>query len=175
MHHPKQRALRLCLCNMNNGHPNQAMRCFQVIIDAFFASVRRQNPGLECELVVVEPRNKGELPPRDCDLYLSSGGPGTPYEHDGEPWLDEMYSFYDWVVERRLQLGPGGPSLLGVCYTYELLVRHFRVGGVEPLTERKFGVMPVYTTKSGQAHPLTEPFGDRLFAFEHRNWEAIDV
>jgi GMP synthase-like glutamine amidotransferase len=167
--------LRVCLCDMNNGHPNQAMRCFRVIISAFFAAVRRANPGLECELAVVEPRNKHELPPRDCDLYISSGGPGTPYEHDGEVWLDEMYSFYDWVVERRLQLGPGGPSLLGVCYTYELLVRHFRVGGVEPLSDRKFGVMPVYTTADGQAHPLTQAFGDRLFAFEHRNWEAIDV
>src|SRR5262249_22967786 len=27
----------------------------------------------------------------------------------------------------------------------------------------------------GQAHPLLAPFGDRLFAFEHRNWEANDL
>ncbi len=28
---------------------------------------------------------------------------------------------------------------------------------------------------TGQQHPLLAPFGDRLFAFEHRNWEAIDL
>src|SRR5262249_42181217 len=27
----------------------------------------------------------------------------------------------------------------------------------------------------GQHPPLLAPFGDRLFAFEHRNWEAIDL
>ena len=41
--------------------------------------------------------------------------------------------------------------------------------------ERKFGIMPIYTTEEGQAHPLLSRFGDRLFAFEHRSWEAIEL
>ena len=44
-----------------------------------------------------------------------------------------------------------------------------------PRAERKFGVMPIYTTAEGQHHPLLSAFHDRLFAFEHRNWEAIDL
>ncbi len=35
--------------------------------------------------------------------------------------------------------------------------------------------MPIYTTSEGQEHPLLAPFADRLFAFEHRNWEAVDL
>ncbi len=30
-------------------------------------------------------------------------------------------------------------------------------------------------TPEGQRHPLLTAFGDRLFAFEHRNWEAVDL
>ena len=65
--------------------------------------------------------------------------------------------------------------MFGVCYTFELLVRHFEVATVAMRDSRKFGVMPIYTTALGQKHALLGSFGDRLFAFEHRNWEAIDL
>jgi hypothetical protein len=35
--------------------------------------------------------------------------------------------------------------------------------------------MPAYMTNEGQSHPLLSAFGDRLFAFEHRNWEAVNL
>ena len=175
MTYPNRRALRLCLVDMNNGHANQAMRCFAVLIERFFAQVQARNPELSCELLTVQPRNLGELPPTDCDLYLSSGGPGGPYDHDGEPWLDAYKAWLDSLVDGNLKHGPSAPSLFGVCYTFELLVRHFAVSGMEMRGTRKFGVMPVYMTNDGMSHPLTAPFGDRLFAFEHRNWEAIDL
>ena len=167
--------LRLCLVDMNNGHVNQAMRCFRVLVDSFFSMVKATNPELLTELVVVQPRNLKEMPPADCDLYLSSGGPDSPYDHDGEPWLSDLFGFYDGVVEANLKGKADAPSLFGVCYTFELLVRHFQVCAMVPRASRKFGVMPAYTTDVGFTHPLTAPFGDRLFSFEHRTWEAIDL
>ncbi len=171
MHYP---TLQLCLIDMNNGHANQAMRCFRLLLDDFASHVTRANPHLEVRLEIIEPRNRQELPPR-ADLYLSTGGPGSPYEHDGESWLGDMHRFYDKLVNDAIRLGPAAPSLFGVCYTFELLVRYFKVSAMTSRHERKFGVMPVYMTDEGQRHPLTHHFGDRLFAFEHRNWEAVDV
>jgi homoserine O-succinyltransferase/O-acetyltransferase len=168
------KTLRLCLVDMNNGHANQANRCFRILAESFFRAVRQQNPEVKTELVVVEPRNTRKLPPTNCDLYLSTGGPDSPYDHDGEPWLDELFGFYDQIVERNVRGDADAPSLFGVCYTFELLVRHFRVCAMVPRASRKFGVMPAYMTAAGEAHPLLEGFGDRLFAFEHRTWEAID-
>jgi 3-oxoacyl-[acyl-carrier-protein] synthase-3 len=160
---------------MNHGHPNQAMRCFRVLIDGFFAKVKAANPGLETTSITVQPRNLFELPPTDCDLYLSSGGPGSPFEHDGETWLTSYYGWLDSIVERNLREGSAAPGLLGVCYTFELLINHFKVARMVQRANRKFGVMPIYTTAEGLAHPLTAPFQDRLFAFENRSWEAVDL
>lgn len=160
---------------MNQGHPNQAIRCFRVILDEFFMRVRARNPKLEPSLIHVQPRNLHELPPDDCDIYLSTGGPGTPYEHDGEPWLKNLRHWYDRLVDRTIQKGPTSPALFGVCYTFELLIRHFAVSGMERRASTKFGVMPIYMTPKGIEHSLTHVFGDRLFSFEHRNWEAIDL
>ena len=87
------KTLRLCLVDMNNGHANQAMRCFRILVDSFCAAVRARNPDLRTEVVSVQPRNRKELPPPGFDLYLSSGGPDSPYDHDGEPWLDDLFRF----------------------------------------------------------------------------------
>ncbi len=160
---------------MNNGHPNQAMRCFQVLIDGFFAKVKATNPTLEASLVVVQPRNAHELPPDDCHLYLSSGGPGSPFEHDGEPWMAQYRAWLDRLVDRNVRDGERAPGLLGVCYTFEVLIEHFGVAKMVQRDSRKFGVMPVYMTDEGQRHPLMAPFGDRLFGFENRSWEAVDL
>jgi GMP synthase-like glutamine amidotransferase len=170
-----QSSLRLCLVDMNNGHPNQAMRCFRVLIDGFFAKVKAHNPGLDTRMIVVQPRNQHELPPDDCDLYLSSGGPGSPFEHDGEPWLDAYRAWLDSIAERNVRDETAAPGLLGVCYTFELLIVHYRLADMVQRSSRKFGVMPVYMTDDGLQHPLTAPFRDRLFAFENRSWEAVNL
>lgn len=160
---------------MNDGHENQAMRCFRLISSEFHRHVRKQNPDIELELVHVSPRDKDEMPPNDCDLYLSSGGPGSPFEGDGKAWCSGYSRFLDGVVEDTLSRGDNARSLFGVCYSFEMIVRHFKVATMALRATRKFGVMPIYTTREGREHPLLEVFGDRLFAFEHRNWEAIDL
>lgn len=170
-----QRPLRVCLVDMNNGHVNQAMRCLRGIVAKFFERVHRHNPGLHCELGEVSPRNTTDPVPDDYDLYLSSGGPGSPYDGDGMPWVDDYGRFVDNVVESSLVGGGTQRSLFAICYSFEMVVRHLQVAAIVPRVDRKFGVMPVYMTTEGQEHPLLAPFGDRLFAFEHRNWEAVDL
>src|SRR5262245_22680127 len=80
-----QRPLRLCIVDMNNAYLNQAMRCIRGIVSTFFESVQEHNPDLVCERIEVSPRDTNNPVPPDCDLYISSGGPGTPYDGDGEP------------------------------------------------------------------------------------------
>jgi homoserine O-succinyltransferase len=167
--------LRLCIVDMNNAHVNQAMRCLRGLVSTFFSRVQAANPDLPCELVEVSPRDTNNPIPRDCDLYLSSGGPGSPFDGDGMPWADDFGRFSDGVVESCIRGGAGQRAMFAICYSFEMVVRHFELAHIGPRAERKFGVMPVYTTTEGQDHPLLAPFGDRLFAFEHRNWEAIDL
>jgi GMP synthase-like glutamine amidotransferase len=170
-----RRRVRVCIVNMNNGHENQAMRCLRSIVSSFHAHTRIWNPTLELDLVEVSPRDKGEVAPNDCDLFLSTGGPGSPYEGVGEAWGTDYSRFLDDVVDDNVAHGEAARACFAVCYSYEMIVRHFKVATMAPRATRKFGVMPIYTTSEGREHPLLAPFGDRLFAFEHRNWEAIGL
>ena len=172
---PALAPLRVCLVDMNAGLPNQAMRCFRGLVGAFFERARAVNPSLPCELVEVSPRDTDGRLPRDADLYISSGGPGSPFDGDGTEWLADYARFYEGFAERAAA-GEGDPqAYFGVCFSFELLVHHFKIGALQKKAHRKFGIMPVYPTADGQKHPLYEPFGDRLFAFEHRNWEVVDI
>jgi hypothetical protein len=79
------------------------------------------------------------------------------------------------VVEERLARGEASRALFAVCHSFELAVLHYGVAQMTPRPERKFGVMPVYTTEAGGRAPLLASFGDRLFAWEHRSWQATGL
>jgi len=169
------RPLRLCIVDMNNAHVNQAMRCLRGLVSNFFEHVRAANPDLVCEKVEVSPRDTNDPVPRDCDLYVSSGGPGSPFDGDGQIWSEDYGEFCDGVMDAASAGGADQRALFAICYSFEMVVRHLKLAHIGPRAERKFGVMPIYTTTEGQRHPLLAAFGDRLFAFEHRNWEAIEL
>jgi GMP synthase-like glutamine amidotransferase len=169
------RAVRVGLIDMNNGVPNQGVRCFRSILDRFFDGVLDRNPGIEIVLDYVQPRNLGEVPSRDCDLYLSTGGPGSPFDGYEEPWCTAYRRFLDDLVDESIRRGEASRALLVVCHSFEIAVLHFGIAQMAPRASRKFGVMPVYPTELGTRSALFSCFGDRLFAWEHRSWQAVDL
>lgn len=173
---PYTAPLRLGLIDMNNGVANQAIRSFRSILGAFVEKAKMANPGLEASLVHVQPRNLGEPPPRDCDIYISSGGPDSPLDGLQEPWAAPYRSWLDALVDDRARRGDAAAQAFLVCYSFEIAVAHF---GVAQLTARprKFGIMPVYPLLNGETptSPTLRAFGDRLFVWEHRNWQAVEL
>lgn len=169
------RPLKLCLVDMNNGVANQATRCFRRLLDGFSNRLRAANPGIEITLKHVQPRNLGELPPDDVDIAVSSGGPGSPFDGYDDPWCAGYRSWMDHVVERNMAHPLNAPSVLVVCHSFEISVMHLGVARLQAREARKFGVMPQYPTPAGQDSYLFRGFGDRIFAFEHRNWEVVDI
>jgi homoserine O-succinyltransferase len=168
------RPLRLCLVDMNNGVPNEATRCFRVLLAGFVARARGANPGLEFSVVHVQPRNLGEAPPKDCDLALCTGGPGSPFDGYEAPWCTGFRRFLDAVVDAQAS-GRKSPSALVVCHSFEIAIQHFGFARMARRATRKFGIMPAYTTKEGARSDLLGTLGERFFVWEHRDWEAVEL
>ncbi len=167
--------LRLCLVDMNAGVKNEAVRCFRDIVGNFLAHARKANPALDATLAEVQPRNLGELPPEGCDLYLSTGGPGSPHDGYDEPWCTGYRRFLDGVVNETVAHAATARAALLVCHSFEIAIQHFAFAAMERRDKKKFGVMPVYMTEEGLRSPLLGPFGERLFVWEHRDWEAVGL
>jgi GMP synthase-like glutamine amidotransferase len=160
---------------MNNGVTNEATRCFKRLFDAFVTRVRDANPQLKVDFRHVQPRNLGEVPREDADLVLSSGGPGSPFDGYDEQWCTDYRKFLDHVVEKNLKSPLTAPSVFVVCHSYEITVNHFAVARMAKRESLKFGVFPAYVTAAGQQHSVFDGFGERLFTWEHRTYEAIDL
>jgi homoserine O-succinyltransferase len=168
--------LRLCLIDMNNGVANEATRCFRRIFETFQKQVLAANPGLPITFRHVQPRNLGELPTDDMDLVLSSGGPGAPTDGYEDPWCTGYRRFLDQVVDASIQDPARAPAAFVVCHSFEITVQHFAVATMARRETLKFGVFPAYVTREGQNSVLFRPFDDgRLFTWEHRRFEAIDL
>jgi GMP synthase-like glutamine amidotransferase len=160
---------------MNAGVKNEAIRCFHRILDGFRARVRRANPDVEVVTRHVQPRNLGEAAPDDSDLYLATGGPGSPFDGYDDPWCTKYKGFLDRLVEEALRGRDVPRAALVVCHSFEIAVAHTRVATMERRPTRKFGMMPVYPTPAGRRSPLLAAFGERFFAWEHREWQAVGL
>ena len=167
--------LRLSLVDMNNGVPNEAIRCFRRLFAGFTSRVRAANPGLAVELEHVQPRNLGELPSPDVDLLLSTGGPGSPHDGWDEPWCTGYRRRLDALLERAARRPEDGPAAFLVCHSFEIAVQHFGVATMAPREPLKFAIFPAYLTPEGRRTDFLRPFGDRLFVWEHRKWQAVDL
>lgn len=159
---------------MNGGVKNEAIRCLHATMAIFERQLRFANPDVPLALTVVSPRDKADAIPSGQDIYLSSGGPGSPFDAEGTPWGTQYRTFLDTVYEAHAKGREDAPALMPICYSFELIIMHFRVARLTRRAEKKFGVQPQYTTSAGRAHPLLAMFKDRIFAFEHRSWDALE-
>jgi len=167
--------LRLSLVDMNNGVPNEAVRCFRRLLDAFAARVRAANPRLPVLQEHVQPRNLGELPSQQADLILSSGGPGSPHDGWEEPWCTGYRVFLDSVLDRNAQHPDTAPAAFVVCHSFEIAIQHFRFAEMARRQELKFAIFPAYVTEEGARCDFLQPFGERLFVWEHRRYQAVGL
>ena len=66
--------MKVAIIDMNNGSPNQGMRGIIEILGKY-----QEEHGVAFSLEIFDLRQKNELPGLDHNLYISTGGPGSPY------------------------------------------------------------------------------------------------
>jgi hypothetical protein len=78
---------------MYAGAENQGMRCLREIVQQF-AEVNF----LDIQLDEFELRVQHQIPDTDYDVYISTGGPGSPLESEGSEW-ERLY--FEWTAFRK--------------------------------------------------------------------------
>ena len=71
-------AIRVAILDMYEGVENQGMRCLREILNQFSEMVGKELVRDEFNV-----RQINELPDLSYDIYLCSGGPGSPLESKG--------------------------------------------------------------------------------------------
>jgi GMP synthase-like glutamine amidotransferase len=159
----KDKKLKLALLDMNNGFPNQGMRCLRKIIAAY-ANV------LDYEEFDV--RQKNELPDLSFDMYISSGGPGNPLEDVG-PWLGRYKKLIDELWANNLKEYTSKKYAFFICHSFQLVSHHFKLGEITKRKSTSFGVYPIHKAAGGKKDLLLARLADQYFAVDSRDYQLI--
>ena len=157
-------SLRLAILDMYDSTPNQGMRCIQDI-------VKRFEHKLEWE--VFDVRGKADVPGLDFDIYISTGGPGSP--HDGDGHWDVL--FYEWmqsVWEWNLVPGNRKKQVFFICHSFQMAVKHFKLAKVIKRRSQSFGTFKCHMTDSGVSEPLFDGLPNPFYVADFRDFQCVE-
>ncbi len=165
----RSKQLRIAVIDLYNGEANEGMRCIRELVEK--CSGRWHNTSFDYE--VFDARAAKKVPGLEYDVYISSGGPGSPYEGVGKPW-EQLY--FNWLrsVWRHNQTNDGDRKhVFFICHSFQMMCRFFHLGDVRRRRSESFGIFPVHKTRAGKDEPLFSDLEDPFFAADFRKWQVV--
>src|SRR5437773_12136860 len=86
------RKLRVAILDLYEGQANQGMRCIREILNQF-----SEINHIDMVLDEFEIRLNQQIPDLSYDIYISSGGPGSPLESENSAWEKKYFSFLEKI------------------------------------------------------------------------------
>ncbi len=160
--------IKIAILDMYNNFPNEGMRCIRQLL-------QRAAAANQAEFIVdtFNVRASNEVPGLDYDIYISSGGPGSPLASD-EPWEPLYFAFVDALFAFN-KTSEHKKHLLLICHSFQLVSRHFGLGEVSKRKSTSFGVLPVHLTEAGQADPVFAALPEPFFAVDSRDYQLTGL
>lgn len=163
------RKIRVAVLDLYDGHPNQGMRGFADILNRFRDE---EEPGLQH--TVFDVRGKREIAEEnDFDLFISSGGPGSPLESIGSDWEKNYFDLMEAIGAHNTKNPDRKKHVLFVCHSFQLWCRHLQFGLVNQRRSTSFGILPVHMTAQGKQEQVFSGLEDPFFAVDSRDWQVI--
>ena len=161
--------VRVAILDMYDGVANQGMRCIREILNSF-ADINV----LELSWDEYDVRGKGEVPDLSYDLFISTGGPGSPLESEGTEWEN---TFFNWIGEVKKwnddPLNLQKKQVFFICHSFQLACRYFKIGNVCARKSTAFGVFPVHIIEGVKEEVVFEGLRDPFYAVDSRDYQVI--
>ncbi len=158
--------LKIAILDMYNDFPNEGMRCIRQLV----RQAQADSP-VALTYDVFNVRARQELPGLDYDIYLSSGGPGSPLPSD-EPWEAPYFALIDSLFAWNRTPARKKHVFL-ICHSFQLVSRHLGVGVVSKRKSTSFGIFPIHQTEAGQRDPLLRALAEPFFAVDSRDYQLV--
>src|ERR1043165_7341890 len=81
--------IRIAVLDLYNGAANEGMRCIREILNQY-----SDNNNLDIVWDEFDVRANNEIPDFSYDIFISSGGPGSPLDSKGSEWEN---SYFEWL------------------------------------------------------------------------------
>ena len=164
-----KKSIRIAILDLYEGFANQGMRCIREILNQFGES---NNINLSWD--EFEVRLEKQVPDLSYDIYISSGGPGSPLESEGSQW-EKVY--FNWLskIERwnESEAHVQKKQVFFICHSFQLICRHYKIANVVKRKSTSFGVFPMHLLPDGKNEPIFDELQDPFYAVDSRDYQVI--
>ncbi|HEY2722022.1 MAG TPA: GMP synthase [Chitinophagaceae bacterium] len=161
--------LKVAILDLYEGEPNQGMRCLRTILTEF-----GEDNNTDVSWKEFDVRLKNEVPDMSFDVFISSGGPGSPLESRYSDWEK---NYFGWLNEvERWNSNPGNQQkkfVFFICHSFQLSARYYNVGIITKRKSTAFGIFPIHKLADGFDEPVFAGLGDPFYAVDSRDYQVI--
>ena len=161
--------MKIAILDLNAGEPNEGMRCIRELVEKFKAEAPLTITSEEFDV-----RTKGEIADSSYDLYISSGGPGSPLASEGSEWESNYFGLMNEIIKYNRNNPFQRKHVLLICHSFQVFCRHYNYAKVTKRKSSALGVMPVHKTKEGQREVLLAGLPDPFYAVDSRDYQIVE-
>ncbi len=165
-----KQAVRVAILDLYEGVANQGMRGIREIINQF-GEINELNISLD----EFDVRLKNSVPDLSYDIYISSGGPGSPLKSEGSEWEKKYFEWLD-AVEKWNDGSQNQQKkyVFFICHSFQLVCRHWQLAKVCARKSTSFGVFPIHLLEEGKEEPVFSGMADPFYAVDSRDFQVIE-
>ena len=165
-------SVKIAVLDMNNKHANESMRCIMHLIRNAQGENHQSEQPSELSVDVFDIRGSNDVPDLGYDIYISSGGPGSPLPSD-EAWETAYFQLIDQLIAWNRH-NDRKKFVFLICHSFQLVVRHLELGLLSQRKSTSFGIFPVHKTDEGDTEPMLMGLADPFFAVDSRDYQITE-
>jgi GMP synthase-like glutamine amidotransferase len=161
--------IKIAILDLYAGHANEGMRCIREILKDI-----QNKHGITMSWDEFDVRNSIEIPGMQYDLYISSGGPGSPIDSMGEAWDNAYFNWLEKVVQWNEDAEQINKKFVFfICHSFQLACRYFEIGQVTKRKSTSFGVFPIHWINATERDPVFQGLEDPFYGVDSRDFQVI--
>jgi homoserine O-succinyltransferase/O-acetyltransferase len=161
--------VRVAILDLYEGQPNQGMRCIRDLLAGF---ARTHN--LQFEVIEFEVRIERQVPDLSFDIYISTGGPGSPLDSIDSAWEQAYFGWLRQIEDFNRNTNPAArKQVLFICHSFQLICRHYAIAEVTSRRSTAFGVFPIHLLEGAAEEPVFAGLQDPFYAVDSRSYQVI--
>ncbi len=165
-----KQTIKLAILDLYDGAPNQGLRCIREILNQFGSYQQINIVWDEFDV-----RQHKQVPDLSYDIFISSGGPGSPLDSAGSDW-EKVY--FNWLHQVQCWNNNQGnlqkKYVFFICHSFQLACRHFHIANVCKRKSTSFGVFPVHLLHDGVEEIVFDGMKDPFYAVDSRDYQVIE-
>ena len=166
----EKKQFRIAILDLYEGVTNQGMRCIREILNQF-----GDINNLDLLWDEFDVRQKNEVPDLTYDIFISSGGPGSPLDSEGSEWEKIYFNWLHHVETWNNNVGNIQKKyVFFICHSFQLACRHYNIGNVCQRKSTSFGVFPVHLLKDGKEEIVFDEMKDPFYAVDSRDYQVVE-